>query len=330
MDEKGLEFRVGIVVLAAVLVLVCFVLATSDFHWASQYRLYVDFKFSGNISAGAPVKISGVTIGRVASIQFIGAEDRPQNMERLQTRLTLLIDNKHKNALPQGTEFLISTAGVLGEQYLEAVPGDQRGPPLVENSVIRGIDAPRTDLMLARINTVLEAFSHVVSENHTALGDFLTSAGSLSQSLDTMVRKKRDRLESSIDNLADLSGELKSIAHKTNVALGSEDELQKTVERLTALVAMLHQDLPALSDHAKQTLEQAEKTLTALNNDKEYFHKTLVNLETVSDDAKVVTKKLRQKEGTLGLLISDKEIYDDLKDLLADLKKHPWKIIWRR
>jgi len=30
----------------------------------------------------------------------------------------------------------------------------------------------------------------------------------------------------------------------------------------------------------------------------------------------------------VGQMLSDEEIYDDLKELLRDIKQHPWKLIW--
>jgi phospholipid/cholesterol/gamma-HCH transport system substrate-binding protein len=31
----------------------------------------------------------------------------------------------------------------------------------------------------------------------------------------------------------------------------------------------------------------------------------------------------------LGAVMQDKQVYDDLKSLLADLRKHPWKMLWK-
>ena len=39
--------------------------------------------------------------------------------------------------------------------------------------------------------------------------------------------------------------------------------------------------------------------------------------------------KLEAGDGTLGALMKDKQAYDDLKSLLADLRKHPWKMLWK-
>jgi phospholipid/cholesterol/gamma-HCH transport system substrate-binding protein len=38
--------------------------------------------------------------------------------------------------------------------------------------------------------------------------------------------------------------------------------------------------------------------------------------------------KMSRGEGTVGALLQDEEVYDDLKELIRDLKRHPWKLIW--
>ena len=39
--------------------------------------------------------------------------------------------------------------------------------------------------------------------------------------------------------------------------------------------------------------------------------------------------RLEKGEGTVGQLLEDEEIYDDLKELIRDIKRHPWKLIWQ-
>jgi phospholipid/cholesterol/gamma-HCH transport system substrate-binding protein len=50
----------------------------------------------------------------------------------------------------------------------------------------------------------------------------------------------------------------------------------------------------------------------------------------VLSDANAITQKIRSGSGSVGLLIQDDEIYDDLKDLLRDIKQHPWKLVWKQ
>ncbi len=340
MDEKALELRVGLVVLAAIAVLVGFVLLIGDFHFAKQYQIFVEFKFSGTIAPGAPVKISGVQIGRVEKIEFIGNRAPPAGTERLQTRLSVLIDDKAKDAIPEGTEFFISTAGILGEQYLEAVPGDRAGAPIGPGTTLRGVDTARTDLLIARMNTVLGAFSSLLSENRGLLESLAKAATGLTQNIDDLLKQKKGALSESVDNLAAMSKEAKGITEKLNAGIGSAEELRSMVKQMQEIVTVVKTELPQISQNAKRTMGEAEKTLAAVNAaldaDKDRLKRTLANVETVStnalaltEDAKVITKKMRRGEGSVGAMLSDEDIYDDLKELLRDLKQHPWKVIWR-
>ena len=42
-----------------------------------------------------------------------------------------------------------------------------------------------------------------------------------------------------------------------------------------------------------------------------------------------IFKKIEAGDGTVGAMIQDKQVYDDMRSLLADLKKHPWKMLWK-
>jgi len=53
------------------------------------------------------------------------------------------------------------------------------------------------------------------------------------------------------------------------------------------------------------------------------------NLEQTSTDARLVLKTIRRGEGTIGGLVQDPQVYDDLKEMLRDLKRNPWKFLWR-
>jgi phospholipid/cholesterol/gamma-HCH transport system substrate-binding protein len=46
-------------------------------------------------------------------------------------------------------------------------------------------------------------------------------------------------------------------------------------------------------------------------------------------DAQKLSGGVREGKGTLGALLSDQDLYDDLRELLADLRRHPWKVIWK-
>jgi phospholipid/cholesterol/gamma-HCH transport system substrate-binding protein len=42
-----------------------------------------------------------------------------------------------------------------------------------------------------------------------------------------------------------------------------------------------------------------------------------------------VVKKIKNGEGTVGKLLNDDTIYNDIEALVKDLRKHPWKLFWK-
>jgi phospholipid/cholesterol/gamma-HCH transport system substrate-binding protein len=68
----------------------------------------------GGLKPGAPVSMSGVTIGRVESIAYDFSEYR--------ARVTLRIDGQY-DRIPDDSDAGILTAGLLGGQYVGIGPG---------------------------------------------------------------------------------------------------------------------------------------------------------------------------------------------------------------
>ena len=67
MDDRIMQFRVGVVVLAVALIAAVMTLRFSHFE-AKSYTIYIDFASAAGIAPGTPIKSSGVLIGRVSSV----------------------------------------------------------------------------------------------------------------------------------------------------------------------------------------------------------------------------------------------------------------------
>ncbi len=77
MDERVMKFRIGAMVLGAVLAAVVLVLTFGGLSSPFQrtYTIYVRFPSVSGLSAGAPVRKSGIRIGKVSKIEF-AADDQ--------------------------------------------------------------------------------------------------------------------------------------------------------------------------------------------------------------------------------------------------------------
>jgi phospholipid/cholesterol/gamma-HCH transport system substrate-binding protein len=78
------------------------------------YRVTAMFDQVGGLKPGAPVSMSGVTIGRVEAIAYDFTEYR--------ARVTLRIDGAY-DKIPEDSDAGILTAGLLGGQYVGIGPG---------------------------------------------------------------------------------------------------------------------------------------------------------------------------------------------------------------
>jgi phospholipid/cholesterol/gamma-HCH transport system substrate-binding protein len=78
------------------------------------YRLTAGFEQVGGLKPGAPVSMSGVTIGRVESIGY--------DFTEYKARVVLRIDGRY-DRIPEDSDASIFTAGLLGGQYVGIVPG---------------------------------------------------------------------------------------------------------------------------------------------------------------------------------------------------------------
>ena len=78
MDESKLELKVGALLLAALLGSLGLLSLMGELSFGSDAGLKVDWGHTGNVVKGAPVKIAGVSIGRVESINLLATRRDPQ------------------------------------------------------------------------------------------------------------------------------------------------------------------------------------------------------------------------------------------------------------
>jgi phospholipid/cholesterol/gamma-HCH transport system substrate-binding protein len=134
--ERGLEFKVGILILASTAILVGFIFVLGNFTLRSGFEIQVDFNYIGSLQPGAPVKVSGIKVGKVKDVEFLGGKLDPKTNQRVQVRITAWLEDRVRESVRSDAEFFINTSGVLGEQYLEIVPGKDWDKPAIAPETI--------------------------------------------------------------------------------------------------------------------------------------------------------------------------------------------------
>ncbi|HKR76887.1 MAG TPA: outer membrane lipid asymmetry maintenance protein MlaD [Rhodanobacter sp.] len=87
-----------------------------------SYEVTAHFSNVGTLSAGSPVKMAGVAIGRVLSVQA-----EPTKLDAV---VTLAIDKRY-NQIPDDSSAAVFTSGLIGSQYVAIQPGGS--PDMLKN-----------------------------------------------------------------------------------------------------------------------------------------------------------------------------------------------------
>lgn len=116
-DSRRLEIMVGLFVaagLAALFFLSMKVSNLTTYETGTGYEVTARFDNIGGLKVRSPVKVAGVTVGRVESIDY--------DMETFQAVVTLSMEPGY-DTFPEDTGASIYTSGLLGEQYIGLQPG---------------------------------------------------------------------------------------------------------------------------------------------------------------------------------------------------------------
>src|SRR5262245_62845283 len=93
-QEKSIEVKVGILILVSLGILAAFILIMGGLNFEKTYTVYVDFDNPGGLQSGAPVRVAGVKVGKVAELRFMGGTIDPKKNRRTLVRCKLAIEER--------------------------------------------------------------------------------------------------------------------------------------------------------------------------------------------------------------------------------------------
>jgi phospholipid/cholesterol/gamma-HCH transport system substrate-binding protein len=342
MRERSLEFKVGLLILVSSAILIGMLVVLGNFSLRSGFAFHLDFDYVGSLASGAPVKLSGLKVGKVKAVELHGGKLDPAIGQRVQVRVTAWVEDRVADAIRGDAEFFINTAGVLGEQYLEIVPGkDWTGPAIRPGAIVhdshRVHDPPRTDLVVARLYEVLDGVSSVLRDDRDAIKHLLANGASAVAEVNRLLVDNRAQIGELIGSTTALAKQGTATLGKLNTGLGDGRPVASLLASADAALAGVRTSLQTLTPGAASFLTEAtrvtglvtEQRLGGIDRAVDSAATAATRAGTLLDGATALVGDLRAGKGTAGALLSRDELYSDLRELLRDLKRNPWKFFWK-
>jgi len=344
--ERGLEFKVGVLILISSAILIGFIFVLGNLSLRSGFTIYADFDYIGALQPGAPVKVSGIKVGKVSEVEFFGGKQDPAiGGKRVQVRVTVWVEDRVRDSIRSDAEFYINTAGVLGEQYLEIVPGhDWSGAPIAADTIVHNDDThhwvhdpPRTDLVVARLYEVLDGVSNVLHDDKDAINHLLSNGASAVAEVNQLLVDNRQQMRDLIASGADLAKEAKTTLSKVNQGLGDGKPIANLVADADATLRAARSTMTTLTPPANSLMTDATRVTGLITEQR--IDKAINAADKAAtaagqaggliDNVNGMVTDLRAGKGTAGALLARDELYSDLRELIRDLKRNPWKFFWK-
>ena len=164
--RSNFELKVGIFIFIGIVILSVIIFSVGNFYTIKRgYTLDILFSFANGVSVGAPVRYAGVEVGEVQDIEVYFDEKENRPMVRI---LVWVSQNTWVNEDAKAT---INTLGLLGEKYLEIMPGTKERRLLQRGDTLRGHDPISTEELtretretLAKIDSMVESINDVMED----------------------------------------------------------------------------------------------------------------------------------------------------------------------
>jgi phospholipid/cholesterol/gamma-HCH transport system substrate-binding protein len=337
--ERSIEVKVGVLILVSLGILAAFVLVMGGLNFEKTYSVFVDFDNPGGLQAGAPVRIAGVKVGKVKELAFLGGQVDPKTGRRTLVRAKLAVEERVKEAIRDDAEFYVTTQGVLGEQFLAIEPGSVARPMLAENSVVKGIDPPRLDLFLAKAYDLLDTTVTGIRNNKELISDIAVNTAGLLKGLNETLKDNRPRIDRIVQNVETLSAESSTLVSDAKKQYVDNPKIQRTIDNIDRITTELQADSGPLLKDAREAMANVNRVAATVGDPEAQarLKKALADISelaaranSTAADAQQIVAHIKKGEGTVGALVMDESVYDDVQEMVRDLKHNPWKFLWKQ
>jgi phospholipid/cholesterol/gamma-HCH transport system substrate-binding protein len=329
------ELKIGIVTLTALALaamLIFLVGGQGGFFW-QQYSLRTKFPNVQGLKEGAVVRVAGVEVGQVSSVEFSGAD----------VEIGLALSKDMQPRVTTESRAVIGSLSLLGEPVIE-ITASTAGTPLPDGGFIQpGRSAGQIQEVAASATATLVEATRLVQDVRGGKGTVgkLFTDDQLYREISSMAAAAEDVATGLARGRGSLGQFLKDPRAYESLR-GSLTRLDEMLTRVNAgegtLGRLIHEDALARSltstsqnfDAVSGKLARGEGSAGKFVHDPRLYDR----LASAGERVDLLVGRLNQGEGTLGRVLQDKQLYENMnsavnevRTLIADIRREPRKYL---
>jgi ABC-type transporter Mla subunit MlaD len=366
MEYKSSEVKAGMFIFFSLLVLIAMIFTLGNlkdmFHEKKKLRIL--FKFTGGLDIGAPVRYSGLDVGKVVGIELEDAKT-DDGLDRV----AVLTEIDPTIIVKKNSGASIKTSGLMGGMYIDIRSGTRNAEPLPDGETLVGQEsfefAKIGDMMseiVLQTSRFIDITDHLVADSRETLKLVQGSIGNFNSTF----KRNQPNIQNSIDNFSKVSTELAAILNENGDALRKtihhvasstgeiddilttqKDDLRKTISHAASGVKGLDHIVTANGKNIEtiiaQTLHLTREMESLLADNRPGVTKLISTMETdthkISSNIDSATGNLEKTlvQGSTMLAENRRDIKElignlratseDMKSLVAELQRNPWKLV---
>lgn len=303
------ETKVGAIAAIAITILVLgFSFLKGKTLFGKSHTLYAKYTNVQGLAASNPVMINGLQVGSVYKITT------DKNMKVIVVNINMTKDVN----IPKNSVALIKST-LLGVTSIDVKLGDAADYIPENDTIPTAASSGMFSEVLGKVDPILYQVTKAVNSIDSVLLN-------VNRILDPTAK---NNVAGILDNLNKTSAHLIGSAASLEILLNTQTgALAKTLDNLNSFTT----NLAANNGKITQTLTNLDKTATNLANLD--LQKTLNTLNSTINDLKSLVNKVNTNSGTLGLLLNDSKLYNNLTAtanklnlLIDDLKTNPKRYV---
>lgn len=291
------EAKVGAFAVGGLMALGSAVYAVGDFNIISDddMTVYAGFRQVVGLETQSAVRLRGVPVGNVAEIKNDGSG------------VTVTLKVKPDTKIPKNSQVTVSSSGVMGEKFVNIMPGQDDGNYLDDGDYIYGTEEADMNAMFNGIDKVLGKVDGLLGNMQEIVGNetFQTSVVTMSKNMEEASGNVNQFTKSLAQMSQENVGKVSQMADNMNEVLASLNRSMATVEGMTQNINRfagnpqtaedLQTTLKNISDTSKNVASMAENMNKFAGDPKvaEDLKATVHNAKNITDRADKILEKVQ-------------------------------------